>query len=232
MNKSYKILAIIPARKGSKGILSKNTKLINNKPLISWTIEAAKRSKYIDKIKISSDCLKVKEIANSYDINIENLRPDHLSTDSSSSDEVILHELKDSKNFDIVCMLQPTSPLRDFEDIDLAFENFFKFKAKALVSVYHNKHSPFWSFKLKNAFLESLFPELDINKRRQDLPETYMLNGAIYISKVNHFKKNQSFLTNQTIAYIMSEDKSIDIDNIDDFLRAEKKLSERLTSRF
>ena len=98
MNKSYKILAIIPARKGSKGILSKNTKLINNKPLISWTIEAAKRSKYIDKIKISSDCLKVKEIANSYDINIENLRPDHLSTDSSSSDEVILHELKDSKN--------------------------------------------------------------------------------------------------------------------------------------
>ena len=93
MEPSPKILAIIPARKGSKGVPSKNTKLLYNKPLIAWTIEAAQRSKYIDEIKISTDCLKVKDIAKSYNIDIPKLRPDNLSTDSASSDDVIIYEL-------------------------------------------------------------------------------------------------------------------------------------------
>ena len=225
MNLSPRILAIIPARKGSKGIPSKNIKLIYDKPLISWTIEAAQKSKYIDEVKISTDCLKVKAIAKSYNISIPKLRPDDLSTDSVSSDDVIIYELNEIKGFDIVCMLQPTSPLRNSQDIDLAFKEFFRTKANALVSVCKNRHSPFWSFKLDGPYLKSLFPNKKINKRRQDLTETYMLNGAIYISKIDFYTKRLSFLTDETVPYLMSENKSTDIDNLEDFLLAEKKLA-------
>lgn len=225
MTSTYKILAIIPARKGSKGVPSKNTKLIYNKPLISWTIEAAQKSKYINKIIVSTDCHKVKEIAESYNINIPSLRPDNLSTDSASSDDVIKYELNKADDFDIICMLQPTSPLRDSKDIDYAFEKFFKLKASALVSVCKNQHSPYWSFKINKSYLETLFPDMNINKRRQELPDTYKLNGAIYIARIDFYRKNSSFLTNQTIPYIMSFNKSIDIDNLEDFDIAEKRLA-------
>jgi CMP-N-acetylneuraminic acid synthetase len=225
MKSPYKILAIIPARKGSKGIPSKNTKLIYNKPLISWTIEAAQKSKYINKIIISTDCHKVKEISESYNINIPRLRPDNLSTDSASSDDVIKYELNGAGNFDIICMLQPTSPLRDYKDIDSAFEEFFKSRASALVSVCKNQHSPYWSFNINGSYLKTLFPDMNINKRRQELPDTYKLNGAIYIARIDFYRKNSSFLTNQTIPYIMSFNKSIDIDNLEDFDIAEKRLA-------
>lgn len=230
MNSQYKILAIIPARKGSKGIPSKNTKLICKKPLVTWTIEAAQKSKYINKIIVSTDCQKVKAIAESYNINVPRLRPDNLSTDSASSDDVIKHELKERKNFDIVCMLQPTSPLRDFKDIDEAFEKFFKLNANALVSVCKDNHSPYWSFEINGSYLKTLFPDKKINKRRQELPETYKLNGAIYIARIDFYRKNSSFLSNKTIPYIMPFNKSIDIDTNEDFNIAEKTLAKGKSS--
>ena len=226
MNSQYKILAIIPARKGSKGIPSKNTKLIFNKPLISWTIESAQKSKYINKIIVSTDCQKVKAIAESYNINVPKLRPYSLSTDTASSDDVIKHELNERKNFDIVCMLQPTSPLRDFKDIDSAFEEFLKLDANALVSVCKDQHSPYWSFEINGLYLKTLFPDKKINKRRQELTETYKLNGAIYIARIDFYKKNSSFLSDKTIPYIMPFIKSIDIDTHEDFDIAEKRLAE------
>jgi CMP-N,N'-diacetyllegionaminic acid synthase len=225
MNSQYKILAIIPARKGSKGIRSKNTKLIFNKPLISWTIEAAQKSKYINKIVVSTDCQKVKAIAESYNINVPKLRPYNLSTDTASSDDVIKHELNERKNFDIVCMLQPTSPLRDFKDIDSAFEEFFNLDANALVSVCKDQHSPYWSFEINGLYLKTLFPGKKINKRRQELAETYKLNGAIYIAQIDFYRKNSSFLSNKTVPYIMPFSKSIDIDTHEDFDIAEKRLA-------
>tara|TARA_A100001015_G_scaffold260697_1_gene305632 strand:- start:1279 stop:1977 length:699 start_codon:yes stop_codon:yes gene_type:complete len=225
MNSQYKTLAIIPARKGSKGVPSKNTKLIFNKPLISWTIEAAQKSKYINKIVVSTDCHKVKAIAESYNINVPKLRPDNLSTDTASSDDVIKHELNDRKNFDIVCMLQPTSPLRDFNDIDSAFEEFFNLDANALVSVCKDQHSPYWSFEINGLYLKTLFPGKKINKRRQELAETYKLNGAIYIARIDFYRKNSSFLSNKTVPYIMPFSKSIDIDTHEDFDIAEKRLA-------
>jgi CMP-N-acetylneuraminic acid synthetase len=225
MNFQYKILAIIPARKGSKGIPSKNTKLIFNKPLISWTIEAAQKSKYINKIVVSTDCQKVKAIAESYNINVPKLRPYNLSTDTASSDDVIKHELNERKNFDIVCMLQPTSPLRDFKDIDSAFEEFLKLDANALVSVCKDQHSPYWSFEINGLYLKTLFPGKKINKRRQELAETYKLNGAIYIAQIDFYRKNSSFLSNKTVPYIMPFSKSIDIDTHEDFDIAEKRLA-------
>ena len=219
-----KVLVIIPARKGSKGIPSKNSKLICGKPLIAWTIEAAMASKFIDEISVSTDCLKIKNIAESYGLEVPRLRPDNISKDDSTSSSVILFELKEKNGFDTVCMLQPTSPLRTVEDIDGAFESFNKLKANALVSVVEDKHSPYWSFQMENDYLKSVFPLSQINKPRQDLPKTFSLNGAIYIANINFYKEMESFLTSTTIPYIMASNRSIDIDYLEDFEIAEREL--------
>lgn len=219
-----KVLAIIPARKGSKGIPSKNSKLIFGKPLIAWTIEAAIDSNFIDEILVSTDCVTIKKIAESYGLKVPRLRPDNLSEDDTASSSVILFELNWKSDFDVVCMLQPTSPLRTSEDINSAFKSFNKLKADALVSVVEDKHSPYWSFQMKNEYLKSVFPLSQINKRRQDLPKTFSLNGAIYIANINFYKEVKSFLTETTIPYIMPSNRSIDIDDLKDFELAEQLL--------
>ena len=220
-----KVLAIIPARKGSKGIVGKNSKLIGGKPLVAWTIEAAINSKFIDKTHVSTDCLTVKSIAESYGLKVPRLRPDNLSEDDTTSSSVILFELLDKNEYDVICMLQPTSPLRTSKDIDSALELFSEFNADSLVSVVEDRHSPYWSFQIKDKYLKSPFSLNYINKRRQDLPKTFSLNGAIYISKISFYKKQKSFLTNETIPYIMPTNRSIDIDDIDDFKNAEVALN-------
>lgn len=223
-----KVIAIIPARKGSKGIPSKNSKLIAGKPLIAWTIEAALDSKFIDEILVSTDCLKVKKVAEGYGLKVPRFRPDYLSEDETPSSSVILFELEDKGQYDIICMLQPTSPLRTSMDIDASFEIYNRSDANVLVSVVEDKHSPYWSFQLQGEHLKSVFPLSQINKRRQDLPKTYSLNGAIYIADIELYKKEKSFLTAGTIPYIMPFDKSIDIDDFRDFEIAEQLLSKNL----
>lgn len=221
------ILTIIPARKGSKGLPSKNSKIIAGKPLISWTIEAALASKYLNEICISTDCEKIVSIAKDYGIIVKSLRPEVLAKDDTSSNEVVLYEMNNNAKADIVCMLQPTSPLRTTKDIDLAIEKFLKNESKTLVSVVESKHSPYWSFNIDNNNLKSLFPLEKINKRRQDLPVTYLLNGAIYIAQRDFFLKEKSFLNKTTTPYVMSQKNSIDIDDIEDFKLAEFELINR-----
>tara|TARA_B110000971_G_C20039698_1_gene516974 strand:- start:8588 stop:9274 length:687 start_codon:yes stop_codon:yes gene_type:complete len=219
-----KVLGIIPARKGSKGILHKNSKLICGKPLIAWTIEAALESNFIDEILVSTDCLTIKNIAESYGLKVPRLRPDNLSKDDTASSSVILFELIDKSEFDVVCMLQPTSPLRTSEDINFAFKTFNKLNANVLASVVEDKHSPYWSFQVQDEYLKSVFPLYQINKRRQDLPKTFSLNGALYIANINFYKQVKSFLTEKTIPFIMPSNRSIDIDDLDDFKTAEQEL--------
>lgn len=220
-----KVIAIIPARKGSKGVPSKNSKLIAGKPLIAWTIEAALDSKFIDEILVSTNCLTVKKIVEGYGLQVPGLRPDYLSEDETPSSSVILFELENKGQYDVICMLQPTSPLRTSRDIDASFEIYNRSAANVLVSVVEDKHSPYWSFQLQNEHLKSVFPLSQINKRRQDLPKTYSLNGAIYIAEIELYKEEKSFLTAGTIPYIMPFDRSIDIDDIDDFNIAEVALN-------
>ena len=220
-----KVIAIIPARKGSKGVPSKNSKLIAGKPLIAWTIEAALDSKFIDEILVSTDCLTVKKIAEGYGLQVPGLRPDYLSEDETPSSSVILFELENKGKFDVICMLQPTSPLRTSMDIDASFEIYNRSDENVLVSVVEDKHSPYWSFQLQDEYLKSVFPLSQINKRRQDLPKTYSLNGAIYIAEIDFYKEEKSFLTARTIPYIMPFDRSIDIDDIEDFKIAEVALN-------
>ena len=211
------IFGIIPGRKGSKGVLNKNIRKINGKPLISYSIEAALESEYIKKVVVSSDSDEILEIAGSY--GVESIkRPEHLAQDDSTTVDVVKHVLdvfnESNKYFpEILVLLQPTSPLRDSNDIDEAIKMFLKDgDADALISVSKYNHNPLWSFKIENNFLSPANDEKFLNKRRQELPELFLPNGAIYIIKTRKFLEKNSFVMKKTKAFIMSEEKSMDID--------------------
>jgi len=212
-----KILAIIPARGGSKGLPRKNILDLAGKPLIAWTIEASLKSRYINKTIVSSDDEEILAISKKYGADIIR-RPDEFSTDLASSEVVVKHAIESvNEKFDYIVLLQPTSPLRSFEDIDNAFEFLFKKNATALISVKEYNNKILKAFKEKgNGFIEGISNNQYPFTRRQDLPKVYMSNGAIYIIQVIEFNKSNSFFTDKTISYIMKDIKSLDIDNMED----------------
>ena len=233
MREDKKILALIPARGGSKGLPRKNIKPLLGKPLIAWTVEQAKNSKYIDKVVVSTDDEEIAEISKKYGAEVPFLRPKELARDDSPTIDAIIHAInwfeERGEFFDILILLQPTSPLRTTEDIDNAIELFLNNKdALSLISVKENEHPPFWSLEIENKFLKPLFGEEYFKKRRQELPKSYMPNGAIFISYVDILKKYKTFYTPKTIAYIMPPERSIDIDNEFDFLLAEFILKNKM----
>ena len=211
------ILSIIPGRKNSKGVINKNIREINGKPLISYSIEAALNSKLIKKIVVSSDSEKILEIANNY--NVQSIkRPKHLSEDESTTIDVIKHALdvvsKENNYFpDIIILLQPTSPLRDSNDIDKAIKIFLNEEnADSLVSVCEMNHNPLWSFKIDDNFLLPAFDGKFLKKRRQELPKFFLPNGAIFIGKTKKLIEKNTFYTEKTMAFLMNNEKSLDID--------------------
>ena len=221
-----KIIAIIPARGGSKGLPRKNIRLLSGKPLIAYSIEVALQSKYIDKVVVSTDDEEIAGISKDYGAEVPFLRPKELSMDDSPTIDTILHVIDwfENKNefFDIVILLQPTSPLKTINNINEAIKLFLNNKnVLSLVSIKENEHPPFWSFKTENNFIKPLFESEYFNKRRQELPKSYMPNGAIFISYIDTLKEYKTFYTLKTIGYIMPPEQSIDIDNEFDFLLAE-----------
>jgi len=221
-----KYLAIIPARGGSKRLPNKNILDLNGKPLIAWSIEAAKKSKFIDEIVISSDSEEILEIAKKYDVNIIK-RPDELATDTASSIDVVKHVIENYPGYEYIVLLQPTSPLRTEKHINKAIELLEKKKADAVISVCEMDHSPLWSNTLPESLSMENFLREDVkNKRSQDLPKYYRLNGAIYICKIDKFlEKNTFFLDKNIYAYIMDKKSSVDIDDEIDFKLAEVLLN-------
>lgn len=221
-----RVLAIIPARGGSKGIPKKNIIDLAGKPLIAWTIEASYCSKYITKTIVSSDSDEILEVAKNHNSNILK-RPDELATDISSSEIVVKHAIENmEEKFDYIVLLQPTSPLRDTTDIDCAFENLFCSNATALISVCEYDNKILKAFKENEfGYIEGISNNKYPFMRRQDLPKTYISNGAIYIIKVDEFLKNNSFLTDKTISFVMSETKSFDIDTEEDLRKVEKYIN-------
>jgi len=215
MNK--KILSIIPARAGSKGLPRKNIIDFAGKPLIAWTIEASINSKYITKTIVSSDSYEILEIAKDYGANIIK-RPLDLATDTASSESVVAHALENiDEDFNFVVLLQPTSPLRDNEDIDNSFKKLFRENVTALISVCETDNKILKAFtENEQGYIEGISNNIYPFMRRQDLPRTYLSNGAIYIVKVSEFIKNHSFYTDRTISYVMSTDRSLDIDKKED----------------
>ena len=223
---NQKILAIIPARGGSKGIPRKNIRLLAGKPLIAYSIETALKSKYIDRVVVSTEDEEIAEISREWSAEVIK-RPKELARDDTPTTDVIIHVLdslrKEEKYIpDVVALLQPTSPLRTNKDIDDSIEFFLNCQnCLSLISVTEFDHSPFWAMKVENNFLKPIFSEKYFRMRRQELPKAYRPNGAIFIAPPKVLYKYRTFYTPKTLAYVMPPEKSIDIDTEFDFLLAE-----------
>jgi len=220
------VLALIPARGGSKRLPRKNIMDLAGKPLIAWTIEAAKNSSYIDEIIVSTDDIEIESTAVHYGANVPFKRPDNLASDTATSNDAIIHAIKimldRGVSYDLVVVLQPTSPLREFHDIDSALELMELKKARGIVTVCECEHSPLWSNTLPaDRGLGYFIREGIKNKRSQDLPVYYRLNGSIYAYDVKSVLEEGGVFYDDTVfAHVMPTVRSVDIDVELDFIVA------------
>jgi len=230
------VLGIIIARKGSKGVPGKNVKFINGRPLISYTIDSAKKSKLITKLILSTDCDDAKKIAINSDIEVPFKRPSYLSKDDTPGLPVIKHAvdfLRANQNYrpDLVIVLQPTSPMRTEFDIDDAISLLISSKSDSVVSVVKAEHSvnPFSVMQLnKEKFLTPFLEFDEVNNLRQKKPIFYARNGAIYAFTFECLINKNSIYGDLITPYFMEKKKSFDIDDYVDweiveyFLRKEE----------
>lgn len=226
-----KRIAIIPARCGSKGLKDKNIKILHGKPLIAHSIECAIQSNKFDKIFLSTDSQKYADIATKYGANADFLRSHENSSDSADSWDVVREVIKELENsnefYDEIMLLQATSPLRIPQDINNAFSLFYKKNANSVRSLTECEHSPLWCNTLPadgnmNCFDNKEYGSLP----RQALPTYYRENGSIYLIKTEELKKDSMF-SEECYAYIMPQERSIDIDTALDFMIAETIMKTR-----
>lgn len=227
-----KILAIILARGGSKGIPGKNIKNLAGKPLIAYTIEEALKSKYIDKLILSTDDKEIAEVGEKHGAQVPFLRPKKLATDTATSEKAMLHTIncmEKNKDFNsqLVMLLQPTSPLRKVEDIDNSIEKIIDKKGDSLIGLSKAEKHPYWMMEIRDGKVVP-YNENKRKKytRRQDLPEIYNINGAIYITDTKLFKETLNRWAGKTIPYLMPKKRSVDIDDMLDWRLAEVLLEE------
>lgn len=218
------ILALIPARGGSKGIKDKNIIPLGGKPLIAYSIEAAKKSKYIDSIVVTTDSEKIAEVAKQCGAKVPFLRPTELAADTSKTIDAVLHAIKTLKfmgeNYNTLVLLQPTQPLRTAYDIDKAIEVYYQKGEKGLVSISPVDDSPLLIRSIgKDGNLVNLLSQ-NSTCRRQDMPDYYRVNGCIYINKIDEIDENTSFNDNR-VPFIMTKEHSVDIDELSDLWMAE-----------
>lgn len=215
-----KILGIIPARGGSKTIPRKNVKVLAGKPLIAWTIEAAKKSQYLDRLILSSEDAEIIEVAREWGCEVPFVRPVELAQDDTPGIEPVIHAINTlGEKFDYIVLLQPTSPLRTINDIDSCIRCCIQENAMVCVSVSETDKNPYWMHSLdERQRLCPLMPEGPSIERRQDLPTVYAENGAIYMAQTDYLLRTKNFITEDTLAYVMPADRSWDIDKEIDFL--------------
>ncbi len=228
-----KKIAIIPARSGSKGLKNKNIKLLNGKPLIAYSIEAAFNSGLFDEVVVSTDSEEYGNIAKSFGASVPYLRGEELSGDKASSWDVVKDILKyyqnKGENFEVVALLQPTSPLRTADDIKLGFEVFEKNNANFVVGVCEMDHSPLWANTLPDDNSMEKFIKVEAkNAQRQSLETYYRINGALYIIKSEYLLKTDDIYAEKSFAYIMDKARSVDIDDAFDFKMAEYIMTENI----
>lgn len=224
--KAMRNLAIIPARSGSKGLVNKNIKLMNGKPLIAYTIEAAIESNVFEEIFVSTDSAEYADIARKYGANVPFLRSMETAGDSSSAWDVVRETLQKykelRKGFDTIALLQPTSPLRQAGDIIKGYELMVQKEANAIVAVCETDHSPLWCNVLPDDLsMQGFVSDRVLNKPRQELPTYYRVNGALYIVKTSMLKDDFDLYSNKCYAYTMDKKYSIDIDEELDFQMAQ-----------
>lgn len=232
MYNDNRIIAVIPARSGSKGLPDKNIRILNGKPLIAYSIVQAKEARIFDEIFLSTDSREYADIAAQYGVKVPFLRSDKLATDTASTWDCVKEALEQyetiGKKFDILVLLQPTSPLRTSQDIVASVDTMILKNADAVVSVCEADHSPLWyntlpESKSLNGFLR---PEI-FTKTRQEFQTYYRINGAVYVVRIKHFLKSQNIYNSNSFAYIMARENSVDIDTLLDFSIAEHLLMQK-----
>lgn len=226
-----KNIAIIPARSGSKGLKDKNIKLLNGIPMLAYTIKAALDSGKFHCVHVSTDSEQYAEIARDYGAEQLFLRTPELSGDTAGSWDVVRWTLdryeRLGKSFDCVTLLQPTSPLRDAEDIVNAFRIMEEREAQAVVAVCPVDHSPLWCNVLPEDGNMKGFLDKE-NRRRQEYPDYYRINGALYMVRTELVRQeNMQLYGEKTYAYVMTKERSVDIDDETDFLIAQAILKRR-----
>lgn len=216
---SEKCLAVITARAGSKGIPNKNLTPLAGKPLIQYTIEAAKNSKRISRTILSSDGEEIIAYAKGQGVEAPFIRPAHLSDDHADHVDVLLHTLDYLEQEGAIptwlVLLQPTSPLRTAGDIDAAVEMAIANKADCVISVTEAMSHPYLAKKVEpDGRMQAFFPDIPKVSRRQDFPACYVPNGAVYVLSVAAFRQQRTLYMQNCFAYIMMLERSVDIDTM------------------
>lgn len=226
-----KILAVIPARGGSKGVPNKNIKELLGKPLIAYTIEQAQASKYIDRTIVSTDSPVIADIAVSYGAEVPFLRPEELATDQSGTIDVLVHaidwlEKNENYKFDILVLLHATTPLREPEDIDHSIELLVENGAENVFTVTEAHRNPYFNMvEIRNNKV-SLVKKGNYTTR-QTAPKVFDMNSSIYVWWKDIFKKKKSVFLENSRIYIMPKTRSVDIDDAFDFKIAEMLLTDQ-----
>ncbi len=223
------VLAVIPARAGSKGLPGKNIADLGGKPLIGWTIAAAHGATCIDRTILSSDGEAIIAVARALGCDVPFVRSADLASDTASSLDVVLDALSRVPGHTHVALLQPTSPFRSAAHIDAAWAQMQTAGAESVVSVCEAAEPPYWMYGLTDGLLRPLLP-LPGATRRQDLPPAYVLNGAIYITSVARLLRARSFVDAGTVGYVMPRAASVDIDTMDDLEAARRALQSGVPS--
>lgn len=213
-----KVLALIPARGGSKGLPRKNVLVAGGRPLIGWTVAAAQSSAAVGHTILSSDDDEIMAAARASGCSVPFRRPAELASDTASTMDVVFHALDQFPQYEYLVLLQPTSPLRSAADIDAAFALMQQQRAPSCVSVCEVEQSPYWMYRVGvDERLSAVLQAPEGVSRRQDLPPVYTLNGAIYIARTDWLRRTRSFVGADTVGYRMPRERSIDIDTAQDF---------------
>ncbi|HBR30287.1 MAG TPA: acylneuraminate cytidylyltransferase [Firmicutes bacterium] len=232
---NQKVVAIIPARGGSKGVPRKNINDFCGKPLIAWTIEEALKCKYLDRLLVSTEDQEIATVAKEFGAEVPFLRPEQLARDDTPGVEPILHALdwlseKEQYHPDYICTLQCTSPFRKDYQISEALEILVAEGHDSIIGVCASEVNPYWMKKIENGKLKNFMPTAINYTRRQDLPKVYRLNGAIYMARTAVLLKKRNWYTDHTVPYVMDKLSSMDIDDLVDFKVAEFLMKECLAN--
>lgn len=235
MYQNKKILALIPARGGSKGLPHKNTLKLCGKPVIAWTIDQARHSRHLDCIIVSTDSPLVAKVAKKYGAEVPFMRPEELAGDEARSIDVVLHAINFLKSqgeeYDYLVLLEPTSPLRETNDIDLAIEKLLNNSSGALslVSVCRAEaaHPAFDVTVDEAGFLVPYEDKFFKIQRRQEISDVYFFEGTIYIASVPSLLEGKGFFHEKTIPYIVPRWKSPELDELLDFVTIEAILKNK-----
>ncbi len=236
MIEGKKVLAIIPARGGSKGLPGKNIRMVCGKPLLAWPIEEALKSKYVDKVIISTEDVGIANVASMAGAEVPFMRPMELASDTARSADVIVHALNfftaQKKCYDYIILLEPTSPLTEASDVDAALQMLHKARnlADSIVGIspVGGTH-PDFDVRLSEGGLISPYaaPDFSSLKRRQDTESIYFMEGSLYISAVDVFLAKQSFCHERTMGYMVPRWKSFEADELMDLICIEALLARR-----